>query len=255
MITAIIIDDQKDCRELLKKDIASFCLDINVIGEAGGVKTGIVSIYEHHPELVFLDVNMNDGTGFDLLEIIAKEKGGIENINFKIIFTTAYEEFAVKAFKYSAIDYLLKPIIPDDLINAVEKIKTISNLFDSQKKLGVLYDNLKNTSRTKKIVFSTLDSFCVYNIDEIIRCEAQSNYTKFYFSDGKNILVSKTMKEYEDLLTCHDFERVHLSHIINLNFVKKIIKSEGGQIIMSDNSSVPLSSSRKKTLLEKLGNI
>ena len=255
MITAIIIDDQKDCRDLLKKDISSFCPEVNVVGEADGVKAGISAINEHLPDLVFLDVNMNDGTGFDLLEIITSEKGGIEKINFKIIFTTAYEHFAVRAFKYSAIDYLLKPIIPQDLIAAVEKIRTITDLSDSQKKLGVLYDNFKNTTRTKKIVFSTLDSFCVYNINEIIRCESQRNYTKFYFTDGKDILVSKTMKEYEDILNEHDFERVHMSHIINLNFVKKIIKSDGGQILMSDNSYVPLSPSKKKSLLEKLGKL
>ncbi|MFA4853360.1 MAG: LytTR family DNA-binding domain-containing protein [Bacteroidales bacterium] len=255
MITAIVIDDQRDCREMLIKDVTSSCPDVIMIGEADGVKTGVRAIYEHIPDLVFLDVNMDDGTGFDLLEIIAKEKGGIEKINFKIIFTTAYEQFAINAFKYSAVDYLLKPIILSDLKNAVEKIKTITNLADSQKKLGVLYDNFKNTTRTKKIVFSTFDAFCVYNIDEIMRCEAQSNYTKFYFSDGKNILVSKTMKEYEELLTSHDFERVHNSHIVNLNFIKKITKTEGGQIIMSDNCSVPLSQSKRKSLLEKLEKI
>ena len=255
MITAIIIDDQKDSRSALKKDIELYCPDVNVVGEAYGVKTGIDSINKHIPELVFLDIKMSDGTGFDLLEIITSERGGIDKINFKIIFTTAYEQYAINAFKYSAVDYLLKPIIPDDLKKAVEKTTTITNLSDSQKKLGALYDNIKNISRTKKIVFSTSDAFGVYNIDEIIRCEAQSNYTKFYFSNGKNILVSKTMKEYEDLLACHDFERVHISHIVNLNYIKKISKTEGGQIIMKDNTSVPLSQSKKKSLLEKLGKI
>ncbi len=252
MITALIIDDQKSCRDLLKKNIQNYCPDVDVIGEADGVKNGIISIHTLNPNLVFLDVNMNDGTGFDLLEIISSEKGGIENINFKVIFTTAYEQYAVKAFKFSAVDYLLKPVISQELKNAVDKIKVIANHSDSQKKLGVLYDNLKSTSKSKRIVLSTLDSFFVYNIENIVRCESQSNYTKFYFSDGKDLLVSKTMKEFEELLTENDFVRVHNSHIVNLNFIKKVIKTEGGQILMSDGSNVPLSPLKKKSLLEQL---
>jgi len=252
MLTAIIIDDQKNFRETLRKDITLSCPEINVIGEAEGVKTGISAINKYLPDLVFLDINMNDGSGFDLLEIIAQEQGGLDKINFKIIFITAYEQFAIKAFKYSAVDFLLKPVIPEELINAVEKIIEIKDTAFSQKKLKVLYDNYTNTSKTKKIVFSTSDSFCVYDIDEIIRCEAQNNNTKFYFSDGKTLVDTKTLKEYEDLLSELNFERVHISHIVNLNLIKKIIKTDGGQIIMSDNSSVPISESKRKIIIKKL---
>ena len=226
MIRAVIIDDIPEAISVLKSDLENYCVNIDVIGSAEGVVTGAKLIREQKPDLVFLDIQMKDGSGFDLLEIVP-------DVQFKLIFTTASDEFAVKAFKFSAVDYLLKPIDPDELMDAVSRV-------ESQDKPTQRIDLLKeNFVKTKRIALNTLEKINIVNIDEILRCESNINYTMFYFVDGTKLLVTKTLKEFDNLLSEHQFIRVHQSHLINTNFIKEFLKS-AGEIVMKDGTRVPV---------------
>jgi len=242
MIKAVIIDDVASARENLKQDIATYCSNIEIIGEAEGVVTGVKAIKELNPELVFLDIQMQDGSGFDLLEILPE-------INFKIIFTTASDAHAIKAFRFSAIDYLLKPMDPDDLVEAVSKI-------EEQKSSGARISLLKeNMDRPKKLALNTLEKIHITNIADILRCESNVNYTMFYFADGSKLLVTKTLKEYDKMLSEYGFIRIHQSHLINSEFIKEFMKLDGGHIIMKDGTKVPVSSRKRASVVELISNL
>ncbi|MBK7130073.1 MAG: response regulator transcription factor [Crocinitomicaceae bacterium] len=240
MIRAVIIDDIPEAISVLKSDLENYCVNIEVIGSAEGVVTGAKLIREQKPDLVFLDIQMKDGSGFDLLEIVP-------DVHFKLIFTTASDEFAVKAFKFSAVDYLLKPIDPDELMDAVSRV-------ESQDKPTQRIDLLKeNFVKTKRIALNTLEKIHIVNIDEILRCESNINYTMFYFVDGTKLLVTKTLKEFDNLLSEHQFIRVHQSHLINANFIKEFLKS-AGEIVMKDGTRVPVSTRKKQVLMDMISN-
>lgn len=208
---AVIIDDMEAARTALKADLESYCPDIEIIGEAQGVVSGAKLIKEVKPELIFLDIQMPDGSGFDLLEILPE-------LDFDIIFTTASDAYALKAFKVSAVDYLMKPIDPDDLIEAVKRAKDQNN---STERLSLLKENMQGS---KKIALNTLEKIQIVNIEDIIRCESSVNYTTFYFMDGTKLLVTKTLKEFDKMLSEYNFFRVHQSHLINTEFIKEFLK-------------------------------
>ena len=196
MIKAVIIDDISEAITVLKADLENYCVNIEVIGSADGVVSGAKLIKELKPDLVFLDIQMKDGTGFDLLEIL-------NEVNFKLIFTTASDEYAVKAFKFSAVDYLLKPIDPDELMDAVSRV-------EGQDKPAQRIDLLReNFVKAKRIALNTLEKIHIVNVEEILRCESNINYTMFYFTDNSKLLVTKTLKEFDNLLSGHNFIRVH----------------------------------------------
>lgn len=240
MIRAVIIDDIPEAIAVLKSDLENYCVNIEVVGSADGVVTGAKLIREIKPDLVFLDIQMKDGSGFDLLEILP-------DVHFKLIFTTASDEFAVKAFKFSAVDYLLKPIDPDELMDAVARVET-------QDKAAQRIDLLKeNFVKTKKIALNTLEKIHIVNVEEILRCESNINYTMFYFTDGSKLLVTKTLKEFDNLLSEHNFIRVHQSHLINTHFIKEFLKSSG-EIVMKDGTKVPVSTRKKQVLMDMISN-
>ncbi len=246
MLTAVIIDDETNGRETLKGLLEKYCPGTRVLGLCKSVDEGVQLIKETKPDVVFLDVEMPFKNGFDLL----KE---FDTLPFEVIFTTAYSHYAAKAFKFSALDYLLKPIDILDLQAAVTKAekRTLNNLRDTQ--MDVFMSSMKvKSNQPERIVLPTINGFSVTNVDDIIRCEADKNYTYFYFTNKTQVLVSRTLKEYSELLNEHDFVRVHQSHLINLTHVKRYNKGRGGFITMSDDSTVDVSRASKDEFLRRV---
>ena len=242
MISAIIIDDENKGRLALRQKIADYCPDVEIIAEASNGQEGIEMIEKYKPQLVFLDIEMPRVNGFEMLNQL-KDK------NFHLIFTTAYDHYAIKAIKYSAFDYLLKPIDIEELKHAVEKIKdTKADLIKNQVEL--LEHNIKNPKvALNKLAIPTLEGLCFYNISDLIHLEASSNYTNLFFTDGKKVLASKTLKDFEELLPEDTFFRPHHSHIIILKFISKYIKGDGGQIQLTNGSMIDVSRRKKEEFL------
>lgn len=243
MISAIIVDDEVKARETIASLLALCPVEVNLIGEADDIDSAFGLISRLSPNLVLLDISLPDGTGFDLLK-------KFEKINFKVIFITAHEDYAIQAFKCSALDYVLKPINSSDLFKAVEKANESLSHEEMTSKLTALLSNLE---KLKKIVLKTTESIHIINVEAIIRCEADVNYTTFFLTNGKRLLVSKPLKDYDDLLSNAGFFRTHQSHLINLDHMLRYDKNDGGYIVMDDNSPVPVSTRRKDALFELFG--
>jgi len=249
MIKTIIVDDEKKARETIANILKLYCKNALVAGEADSVSKAIELIEEVKPQLVLLDIDMPGGNGFELLK-------RYKTPDFKIIFITAYEEFAVKAFKFSALDYILKPINPDELVDAINKAEETLDKEQMTLKLESFLANIDNITReVKKIVLKTAESIHVINVPDIVRCEADRNYTVFYISDGRKILVSNTLKEYEEMLSSYRFFRAHQSHLVNINYIERFEKKDGGFLVMKDKSKVPVSVRKKETLFMMLDKI
>lgn len=244
---AVLIDDDANVRENLRTLLSIYASEIEILAEADGVKAGVACIKEHHPELVFLDVEMKDGTGFDVLSIYGAA-------DFKVIFVTGHDAFAIKAFKFSAIDYLLKPVDPDELVNAVKKASVAHDQVEEQLKISSLLDNQKQKDREQKILLKDADNVYLVAVDEIIRCESETNYTRFYMMDGRVLMVSKTLKEYDALFQEASFFRAHQSHLINLRHFDRFEKKDGGVVHMKDGSVLPVAVRKKEALLTALSN-
>lgn len=238
MLSIAVIDDEPKARETILNILALSQNKLMVTGEADSVKTGFELISAKAPDVVLLDINLPDGTGFDLLK-------KFQTFNFKIIFITAHEEYAIKAFKYSAIDYIMKPIVAGELLGAVEKAKERMVKEDTALKIGALMSNLE---KLKKIVLKTSESIHIVNVKDIIRCEADVNYTRFHLSDKKSLLVSRPLKEYDSLLEHNGFLRSHQSHLVNLEHIIRFDKSHGGYLVMDDQSTVPVSMRKRDDL-------
>ena len=233
----VIIDDENRTRELIARMIDSFGFDVVTIPEGENVQSGIDAIEKHQPDIVFLDIQMPDGTGFDVIR-------SIENKTFEVIFITAHEEFAIKAIKFSALDYLLKPIDSAELKAALEKaLDTIDEKKESSQ-FDALQKNINPTEK-RRLVLKTQESVHVVELDQIISCEADRNYTSFFLKYNKKILVSKTLKDYETLLSVHNFLRVQQSHLVNIDYVDRYDKKNGGAVVMKDGSEVPLSPAKR----------
>jgi len=249
MLTAIIIDDETNGRETLKILLEKYCPSVRVLGMGKSVDEGVILINETKPDVVFLDVEMPFKNGFDLLS-------EFDPINFEVIFTTAYSQYAAKAFKFSAIDYLLKPIDILDLQAAVAKAekRTVNSMRDTQLEVFLASMKSKN-NQAPRIVLPTVHGFSVTDVSDIVRCEADKNYTNFIFSNRSQVLVSRTLKEYSELLEEYNFVRVHQSHLVNLAHVKKYNKGRGGFITMSDDSTVDVSRANKDEFLRRMSSV
>jgi len=240
MIKAVIIDDLPEAVQSLRADLESYCTEIDIIGAAPSVVEGAKILKQLKPDLLFLDIQLEDGTGFDLLEIL-------DGFSFKVIFTTALDSFAIKAFRFSAVDYLLKPIDPDELQEAVTKAKqSISADYE------FLLENVKEHKPLERIALHTLEKIQIVRISDIIRCESSGNYTTFFFKDGTKLLVTKTLKEFDKLLSEHLFLRVHQSHLVNGKQIKAFVKTDGGYLQMSDGAQVPVSTRKRAGIIELL---
>ncbi len=247
MVKGIIVDDEFKSRESLRILLEDFCEGVEVCALCQNVDEGINAIKEHKPDVVFLDIQMQRESGFDLLT-------RIKEINFEIIFTTAHSEYAIKAFKFSAIDYLLKPIDIEELKQSIVKLNSKLNDTTSLR-LQHLIQNLKiQPTESYKLALPTFDGLIFVKVSDILYCEASSNYTEIVTSDGKKYLVSRTLKEYDELLSDQNFYRIHNSYLINLNAVKKYIRGEGGYVIMSNDQSLDVSKRKKEGFLERIGN-
>ncbi len=245
MISTIIIDDEPKGRLALRQKLAAYCINIDVVAEAANGKEALALIRLHHPQLIFLDIEMPVMNGFEMLNVI-------EEKNFHIIFTTAYDQYAIKAIKYAAFDYLLKPVDIDELKTAVAKIETIENK-NLGRQVEIMQQNMQQPKNNfHKLAIPAADGLHFYDINTIIHLEAQSNYTILHFSCHPKITASKTLKELEELLPAANFFRVHHSHIINLQYIKRYIKGDGGQVELEDGRFIDVSRRKKEEFLKAI---
>ncbi len=245
--TAVLVDDMPSALTLLKDDLARNHPEITVIGTANSVVSAAKLLRQQAPDMVFLDIMLGDGTSFDLLEILP-------TISSKVIFVTASDEYAIRAFKFAAIDYVLKPYAKEELATAVAKGKEA--IRPNKEQYSVLQQSISSSAKQpKKISLHTLDKVLVVALEDIIRCQSDNNYTLFYFKDGTHLMVTKTLKHYADLLESFGFLRVHQSHLVNLRYIKEYRKTDGGYLILKDKSTVPVSVRKRTEVLESLQNI
>ncbi len=243
----LIIDDEKPTREFIRRMLETFKLNVSIFIDGENVESGINAIEQIQPDLVLLDIQMPDGNGFDVLRRTQYK-------NFEVIFITAFQEFAIQAIKFSAMDYILKPIDMEELQSSVSRALDAIHQKSDERQFSVLQNNIQPNQK-RKLVLKTLESIHVVDIDNIIRCEADKNYTSFFLSEGKRILVSKTLKDYDTMLSGHSFFRAQQSHLININFIERYDKQDGGYVIMKDGASVPLSPAKKDQFFQLLENL
>lgn len=248
IIKSIIIDDEVHNLENLKRLLEKNCPNVEVIAVASSAEEGIELIISLVPDLVFLDIEMPNKNGFEMLESIG-------NVNFEIIFVTAYNQYVLQAIKSCALDYLMKPVAISELKEAVLRVSELVTHKRENQKLKVLVENLKSINQPKKIALPTAEELHFVSIDEIVRCKGENNYTMFFLTNGKSILVSRTLKEWDDLLSSHQFIRTHQSHLINTIHVKSYVKKDGGYILMNDGSMVSVSKHKKEQTLNKLASV
>ena len=243
LIRTIIIDDEAHVRETLTQLVKIFCPQVQLVGEAFSVESGAKAICELHPQLVLLDIRMGDGSAFDLLK-------KFETIDFKIIFITAYEKYAVQAFRFAAIDFLLKPVNPEDLADAVKRAESIiQQQLNTQ--LQVLEENMKNDIRQKKkIVLKTMENIYLVSLQDIAYLESDRSYTTFHTLNHDRIVISKPLKDFDELLCDDGFYRVHKSYLINMMHIQRFEKQEGGSIVLTNDHKIPVASRKRDELLE-----
>lgn len=248
MIRCVIVEDEEIARKVLKSLLAQYCQDVMVCAEADDIVSGKNMIETFHPDLVFLDIEMPGGSGFKLLT-------SIEDKDFEVVFITAYEQFAIKAIRHDALDYILKPIDPKELVAAVEKVKEAKYKKTLKKQYDSLLKNLDPEQLVvRKISLSTADKIHLINVDDIIRCESDNYYTIIFFKDGTSLMVSKTLKEIDQKLEEYDFVRTHKSHLVNMRCIKNFIKDEM-MVVMTDDTKVPVSKRKKERILEVINNL
>jgi two-component system LytT family response regulator len=247
-LKAIIIDDEVRSRESLKQKISLYCADVDIIAECENGEQGIVAIEAKEPDIVFLDVEMPRMNGFTMLQ-------QLHNRNFELIFTTAYDHYAIRAIKFSALDYLVKPIEVEELCAAVEMVKQKRKQNTGNERLETLLHNLMlEKNQSNRIAIPSLEGLQFVEVNDIIYLEAESNYTIIYIKPSQKITVSKTLKDFEELLPHSTFIRIHHSWIINKNHVQKYLKGEGGQVIMSNGKRLDVARRKKEEFIKAIGN-
>ncbi len=246
MITAVIIDDESKARESLKKTITSYCPEVSILAMGNNVADAVTLINEHSPDIVFLDVEMPNGSGFTLFD-------KIKNPQFNTIFTTAYEEYAIKAFRIAALDYLTKPIDFRQLQEAVARYKNKQKIELKEQRLELLIENITNRpNEFNKIALPDHQGYTMVKVSDIIYCQADSSYTIVHLLNGKKIITSKLLKLVEDSLPSETFYRIHKSYIVNLNLIKQYIKIDGNQVVLENDIRLDVSDRNKKDFLNKL---
>ncbi|MFZ9388025.1 MAG: LytR/AlgR family response regulator transcription factor [Chitinophagaceae bacterium] len=246
MIKAIIIDDEQNCIDSLAFDLQKYCHDVQVLQCCTNPKQGLLAIKKYKPDLVFLDVQMPWMTGFEMLELLDK-------INFAIIFTTAYDQFAAKAFRISAIDYLLKPVDFNDLKEAVKKAAEKIQQKSGVENIANLLQNIKQPENNQRIAFPGREGFEFVEAGKIVYAQAEGSYTHVFLSDKRKLVISKTLSDIEEMLSQNLFHRIHHSTVVNISRVTHFFKSDGGYIVLDSGEKLAVSKSKKDNLMEKLG--
>ena len=249
MLKAIIVDDEKHCSDRLGMLLHKHLKSVQVIKICSTITEAKRAIENENPDVVFLDIQLNDNTGFDLLS-------QIKNINFEVIFTTGYDNYAIKAFKFSALDYLLKPIDKDDLKESINKLKKQEGLKNTIQKIETLFHNFKNNvGHSKRLAIPTLEGLIMVDATKIIHLQSDINYTHIFISSGKKITTPKTLKYFNEILDMPYFFRIHKSHMVNLSFVESYRKGKGGHVVLTNGSKLEVAVRRKEQLLQKLNSI
>ena len=250
MIETIIIDDEAHCTDRLSGLLSTYCGSVvRLAGSARTLEEGWHMIIDLQPQLVFLDIQLGESTSFDLLDRFPV-------IDFDIIFVTAYEKYAIRAFKFSAVDYLLKPVDPDDLRQAVARLQQRRSKEEIAKRFETLTYNLRNgPGLPRRISIPTVKGLEFLPVQDIVRCESHINYTSIFLTSGQKLTVARTLKEFEELLEDHNFYRVHNSHLINLAWIRSYHKGKGGSVCMTDNTEIEVSTRRKDELLKRLAEL
>lgn len=249
MISAIIIDDEPAMQEVNSQLLLEYFPQIKLVGIADCIRTGIDLIYKKKPDLVLLDIQLSDGSGFQLLQ-------KLPSYDFKVVFITAFDSFAIKAIKFSAIDYILKPVNEIEFQQAIQRaINLIEKKEHTESQVNILMDSFKKELQNKKLVLRTQNSIHIVDISDIHYCRSDNSYTTFYLNNHENILVSKSLKDYESLLKAYGFFRPHQSFLVNLNHIKKVDKTDHGFIIMKNKKEIPISIRQKKNLIDLLDNL
>ncbi|MEZ4917800.1 MAG: LytTR family DNA-binding domain-containing protein [Saprospiraceae bacterium] len=245
MLKAVIVEDMPQALQVLKADIETYCPDVEVIGTAGSIVQAAKLLQEKQPDILFLDILLGDGTGFDLLEIFPR-------LNARVIFVTASDEYAVRAFRFAAIDYLLKPVEPDLLMAAVARARQSMD-GSNKEKLDLLKETIRQPeSLPKRISLNTQERIVIVEIAEIVRCEADSNNTRIILASGEQVYVTRTLKQFDQLFEKHDFLRVHQSHLLNTNYIQEYVKKDGGILVLKNGHQVPVSLRKKAELMDLL---
>lgn len=243
-LTSIVVEDNINALNMLVADINTHFKQLEVIGKASGVVEAVKLLQKKEPDVLFLDIMLGDGTGFDILEILP-------NLKSRIIFITASEEYALRAFKFAAIDYILKPYSIQDIEKSIAKVNKFQTPNNEQ--LNILNQLIQEPKKIpSKISLHTSEKILVIDINEIIRCKSDNNYTTFHLAKGDKILVSKTLKYYSNLLKNNNFIRVHQSHLVNKIYIKEFIRSDGGYLVLKNNTTVPVSSRKKSEVIDLL---
>ena len=244
MIRCILIDDERNALEMMEWLIKTYCPQVEIVDMCTSAQQGIESINAHKPDVIFLDIEMPRMNGFDMLEQFDK-------LFFDVVFCTAYDQFAIKAFKYSALNYLLKPVDPEDLKATIARIEERKSI-PSKEHFELLLQNINQPvkSTPQRIALTTGDGMIFVSTTDIIYCEAESNYTSVVLANGKKVVVSKVLKDIDEALSGPDFCRVHSSFLINVNRIKKYVRGDGGYLIMDDDTNISISRNRRQEFME-----
>jgi len=243
IITCIIIEDEVDTRKLLKSLLEDYCENVQVLAEAGNVQEGVAMIKKHQPQLVFLDIAMPKESGFSLYKYF-------DNVNFEVIFTTAFSQYAIKALKLAALDYLMKPINLEELMESLDRFRNQPKKLTTKENYSLIDKNAQNPSH-QKIALASSDGYTFVPINSIIRCQSEKSYTLFIIKDQEDIWTSRNLGEYVTILQQYGFKRVHRSHLINPTYIKKFIRGKSPILIMDDNTEIRISVANRDTLLNQ----
>ncbi|MBD0285096.1 MAG: LytTR family DNA-binding domain-containing protein [Bacteroidota bacterium] len=244
MLNAIIVDDEPYCCEVLSTLLERYCPEVEVMAVCSSAEEALKAIRHLQPQLVFLDIEMPQMNGFEMLERLPE-------VNFHLVFTTSYDQYAIKAIRFSAIDYLLKPIDREELQKAVQKVSRQMQKPVVQQ-LEILLQKINQSAAVNKVALPTMEGLQMVTVDNILHCESDSNYTVIFLKDKQKLVVSRTLKEIEEMLEDYPFARVHHSYLVNLNEINRYVKGEGGYLVMSDGTTIDVSRSKKEALLKKL---